>query len=78
MYSRFKDNISAANRAEIGSLSSFSHGVEYLLIDVFAKHVWVKLLIDKKAKTVLNGFIGIVNESRSKPNKICLVQGRIL
>ena len=31
---------------------------------------------DKKAKTVLNGFIGIVNESKRKPNKLRVDQGR--
>ena len=36
----------------------------------------VKLLKDKKAKTLLHGFIGIVNESRRKPNKLWVGQGR--
>ena len=30
---------------------------------VFTKYIWMKPLKDKKAKTVLDGFIGIVNES---------------
>ena len=29
-----------------------------------------KTLTDKKAKTVLNGFIGISNESKNKPNRL--------
>ena len=47
----------------MGSLSSKNQGVKYLLcgIDVFTKYAWVKPLTDEKAKTVLNGFIGIVN-----------------
>ena len=31
---------------------------------------------DKKGKTVLNGFIEIVNESNDKPNKLWVAQGR--
>ena len=30
----------------------------------------------RKAKTVLNSFIGIVNESKIKPNKLWVDQGR--
>ena len=33
---------------------------------------------DKKPKTFLNGFIKIVNESNSKPNKLWVDQGREL
>ena len=40
------------------------------------KYSLVKLLKDKKAKTLLHGFIGIVNESRRKPNKLWVGQGR--
>ena len=46
------------------------------MIDGFTKYVSVKPLTDKKVKTVLNGFIGIVNESKRKPNKLCVDQGR--
>ena len=37
---------------------------------------WLKSLIDEKAKAVLDGFIGIINESKRKPNKL-LVDLRI-
>ena len=40
------------------------------MIDIFTKYGWVKPLKDKKAKTVLYGFIKIVNESNCKPNKL--------
>ena len=51
------------------SLSSFNHVVKCLLcvIDVFNKYVWVKLLNNKRAKTVLNDFIETVNKSKCKP-----------
>ena len=52
------------------SLSSKNKRVKSLscVIDVFTKYAWVKLLKDKKGKTVLNAFIETVNESNHKPN----------
>ena len=46
------------------------------MIDVLAKCAWVHPLVDKKAKTVLNGFVRIVNESKHKPNKFWVDKGR--
>ena len=40
------------------------------VIDVFATYACVKPLTDRKAKTVLNGFIEIVNKSKFKPNEL--------
>ena len=73
IYARFTDNTWAAELAESGSLSSFNHGIKYLLcvIDVFTKP-----LTDKKTKTIVHGLIGIVNESKRKPNKLWVDQGR--
>ena len=78
VYARFKDNIWAADLAEMESLSSKNKNVKYLLcvIDVFTKYAWVKKVKDKKGKTVLNAFIEIVNESNCKPNKLWVDQGR--
>ena len=41
-YARFKDNIWAADWAEMGSLSSFNRGVKYCLcvIDIFIQYAW--------------------------------------
>ena len=36
---------------------------------VSTRHARVKTLMDKKPKTVLHGFVEIVNESKRKPNK---------
>ena len=57
---RFKENIWAADLAEMESLSFKNANVKYLLcvIDVFTKYAWVKPLKDKKGKTVVNAFIG--------------------
>ena len=72
VYTRLKDNNWAANLAEMKSLFSKNKGIKYLLflidIDVFANHASVNPLTDKKTKRVLNYFIGIINESKRKPN----------
>ena len=46
----------------MGSLSSKNRSVKYLffVIDIFTKYAWIKPLKNKKAKTVLNGFIEIM------------------
>ena len=61
--SRFKDNILAANLAEMESLPPFNCGLKYLLclIDVFTKYSWVRPLSGKTSKTALDGFIGTRN-----------------
>ena len=71
VYARFKDNIWAADLAEMGSLSSKNKNLKYLLcvLDVFTKYSWIKPLKDKTGKTVLNAFIKILNESNCKQNK---------
>ena len=38
--------------------------------DVFSKYVWFKPLKDKKVKRFFNDFIGIINESKRKTNKL--------
>ena len=75
---RFIFNIWTADLAEMGSLSYFNHGVEYLLcvIHVFTKYAWVKSLTNKKAKTILDGFNEIVNKSKRKSSKLWIDQGR--
>ena len=71
-YSKFKDNLSAADLAAMGLLSSKNKNVKYLLcvIDIFPKYSWVKPLEYKIGKTVLNAFIEIVNEANCKSNKL--------
>ena len=68
VHAMFKGNIWEEDLAEMGSLSLFNRGVKY--------YTWANPLKDKKAKTVLNGFIRIVNKSKRKPNKLWVDQGR--
>ena len=78
MFARCKDDIWAGDLAEMVSLSSKNCYIKYLLcvIEVFIKYVCVKPLKDKKAKIVFHGFIEIVNESKRKPNKLWVDQGK--
>ena len=64
--------IFGSDLAEMRSLSSANCGAKYLLlfIDIFTKYAWVKPLEDKKAKTVLNSFIQMVNKSERQPKKL--------
>ena len=40
------------------------------------RYAWIKLLKYKTAKTVFHDFIEIVNESKRKPNKLWVDQGK--
>ena len=64
--------------SEVESLSSKNCCVKYLLcvVDVITKYAWVKPFKNKKAKTVLNGFIETINESKCKLNKLWVDKGR--
>ena len=46
------------------------------VIDVFTKYACVKPLKDQKCRTVIHGFIELVNESNCKPNKVWVDQGK--
>ena len=54
-YTRFKDNIWAADLTVMGSLPSKNKNVKYLLcvIDTFTKYTWVKPLKNKMVKQFL-------------------------
>ena len=71
-YSRIKYNIWETDFVEMGSFSSCSWDVEYLLcaIDIFLRYARVKALTDKKAETSFDGFIGIVDKSKPELNKL--------
>ena len=75
VYTRFTDDIWAAELAEMLSLSCKNQDAEYLLsiIDVFIKYARVQSFKDKKEKTALYGFIEVVDESNRKPNRLLWV-----
>ena len=73
VYSAFKDNIWAADLADMQLLSRYNKGIRSLLcvIDIFSKYAWVVPLKDKKGISIVKGFQIILKQSNSrKPNKI--------
>ena len=78
VYSAFKDNIWAADLADIQLLSRYNKGIKFLLcvIDIFSKYVWVVPLKDKKVISIVKAFQIILKQSNSrKPNKIWVDKG---
>lgn len=71
-YLRFKYNTFAEDLTEMGSLFYSNFCFKYLLcvVHVSSKHSVVNPLTNKKGKTILNGFIEIINESIHKPNRL--------
>ena len=53
-YSRFNDNISGADLADMQLISKFNKGFRFLLcvIDIFCKYAWVVPLKDKKGISI--------------------------
>ena len=72
VYSAFKDNIWAADLADIQLISKFNKGFRFLLcvIDIYSKYARVVPLKDKKGVSIVNAFQSILNKSNRKPNKI--------
>ena len=89
VYSAFKDNIWAADLADMQFLSRYNKGIRFLLcvIDIFSKYAWVVPLKDKKGRTIVKAFQNILEQSNSrqsakgtsvkhvKPNKIWVDKG---
>ena len=65
---RFKDNIWAADLAEMGSLSSKNQGVKYLLCvtDVFTKYAWVKPLNIVGDRLRITDYKNILSKAHTK------------
>ena len=72
VYSAFKDNIWAADLADMQLISKFNKGFRFLfcVIDIYSKYAWVIPLNDKKGVSIVNAFQSILNKSNRKPNKI--------
>ena len=58
VYSTFKDNIWAADLADMQLISKCNKGFRFLLgdIDIFSKYIWVVPLKDKKNVSTVNAF----------------------
>ena len=89
VYSAFKDNIWAADVADMQLLSRYNKGIRFSLcvIDIFSKYAWVVPLKDKKGISIVKAFQIILKQSISrqrakdtsakhlKPNKIWVDKG---
>ena len=77
VYSAFKDNIWAADLADIQLISKFNKGFRFLLcvIDIYSKYAWVVPFKDKKGVSIVNAFQSILKKSNRKPNKIWVNKG---
>ena len=69
VYSAFKDNILAADLADMQLLSRYNKGIRFLLcvIDIFSKYAWV---VPLKDESIVKAFQIILKQSNRKPNKI--------
>ena len=78
VYSQFKDNIWGVDLADMQSLSRKNKGIKHLLcaIDLYSKYAFVIPLKDKKGISIVNAFDKIIKQSKRKPNKIWVDQGR--
>ena len=78
VYSSFKDNVWGVDLTDMQLISKYNKRIRYLLcaIDLFSKYAWVVPLKEKRAATIVNAFQSILNNSKRKPNKIWVDQGR--
>ena len=65
VYSAFKDNIWAADLADMQLISKFNKGFRFLLcvIDIYSKYAWVVPLKDNKGVSIVNPFQSIFKKS---------------
>ena len=77
VYSAFKDNIWAADFADMQLISKFNKGFKFVLgvFDNFSKDAWVVPLKDKKGVSIVNAFQSISKKYNGKPNKIWVGKG---
>ena len=77
VYSAFKDNIWAADLADMQLISKFNKSFKFLLCvtDVYSKYAWVVSLKDKKGVSIVNVFQSILKKSNRKLSKIWVDKG---
>ena len=77
MYSLFKDNIWAADLADMQSVIKFNKIIRFLLyvIPIFSKYPCVIPLEDEKGTTTTNPFEKNWDESKSNPSKVWVDKG---
>jgi hypothetical protein len=76
-YSHFKRYQFQMDLVDIQELSSYNDGVRYIMtvIDTFTRYGFARLLLDKKASTVLSAFKSVLKEAKEKPNILVVDRG---
>ena len=77
VYAAFKDNIWAANLADMQLISKFNKIIRFLLcvINIYSKYAWDVPLKDKKGISIVNAFQSILKKSNRKSSKIRVHKG---
>ena len=77
MISNGIDKTWAADLVEMQMFSKWNKGIKYLLmvIDVFSKYGWIKLLKYKKTESVSKAFTEIFKKSKRKPSMLWTDKG---
>ena len=77
MYAPEIDTLWEADLSFVQDVAKESNGVSYLLvvIDVFSKYVWVRLMKNETARCLLEAFGSILSGGR-KPEKLRTYEGR--
>jgi hypothetical protein len=62
---------------DIQELSQYNDGVRYIMtvIDTFTRYAFCRLLLDKRADTVLNAFQSVLKEAKEKPKILVVDRG---
>jgi hypothetical protein len=76
-YSHFKRYQFQMDLVDIQELSSYNDGVRYIMtvIDTFTRYGFARLLLDKKASTVLTAFKSILKEAKENPKILVVDRG---
>lgn len=76
-YSHFKRYQFQMDLVDIQELSSYNDGVRYIMtvIDTFTRYGFARLLLDKKASTVLSAFKSVLKEAKEKPKILVVDRG---
>ena len=58
-------------------ISKFNKKIKFLLcvIDIYSKYAWIVPLKIEKGMSIVNTFQKILDDSKKKPNKICVDKG---
>ena len=77
MYAPEIDTLWEADLSFVQDVAKENDGVSYLLvvIDVFSKYVWVRLMKNETARCLLEAFSSILSGGR-KPEKLKTYEGR--